>query len=40
MVTQLVEKISMDVNSIESGIYYVVVEAGDQRKTQKVVIVK
>ncbi len=40
IVTQSIEKVSMDVSSIESGIYYVVVEAGDQRKTEKFVICK
>ena len=40
IVTQPIERISMDINSIEGGIYFVVVEAGNQSKTLKLVIVK
>ncbi len=40
IVTQPIEKISMDISSIQGGIYFVVVEAGNQRKTLKLAIVK
>ena len=40
LVNQKIERISMDVSSIENGIYYLVIEAGSQTKTQKLIILK
>ncbi|HKR03334.1 MAG TPA: peptide-N-glycosidase F-related protein [Bacteroidia bacterium] len=40
VVSETVEKIRMDITTIETGIYFVVVETGNQQKMQKLVIAR